>query len=107
MMKAARFSQFGGPEVLEIVDLPAPHPGPGGVGDGTTTDRLTPTLVPSLATVSLHEAHACARKTNGTVWCWGYDTHGELGAGTISAQFCYEATNRCRPAPGPVMLACP
>jgi NADPH:quinone reductase-like Zn-dependent oxidoreductase len=28
-MKAARFSQFGGPEVLEIVDLPDPHAGPG------------------------------------------------------------------------------
>src|SRR6204780_90032 len=31
MMKAVRFSQFGGPEVLEIVDLPDPHPGPGEV----------------------------------------------------------------------------
>ncbi|MEB8340807.1 NADP-dependent oxidoreductase [Streptomyces endophyticus] len=28
-MKAARFSRFGGPEVLEIVDLPDPHPGAG------------------------------------------------------------------------------
>ncbi|WP_442941914.1 NADP-dependent oxidoreductase [Nocardia sp. NBC_00416] len=28
-MKAVRFNQFGGPEVLEIVDLPDPHPGPG------------------------------------------------------------------------------
>ena len=28
-MKAARYSQFGGPEVLEIVDLPDPHAGPG------------------------------------------------------------------------------
>ncbi|MGC4932231.1 NADP-dependent oxidoreductase [Gordonia sp. DT30] len=28
-MKAARFSRFGGPDVLEIVDLPAPHAGPG------------------------------------------------------------------------------
>jgi NADPH:quinone reductase-like Zn-dependent oxidoreductase len=28
MMKAVRFNQFGGPEVLEIVDLPDPHPGP-------------------------------------------------------------------------------
>jgi NADPH:quinone reductase-like Zn-dependent oxidoreductase len=27
-MKAAQFSQFGGPEVLEIVDLPDPHPDP-------------------------------------------------------------------------------
>ncbi len=30
-MKAARFSRYGGPEVLEIVDLPDPHPGPGQV----------------------------------------------------------------------------
>ena len=31
MVKAARFSRFGGPGVLEIVDLPEPHPGPGQV----------------------------------------------------------------------------
>ena len=31
MVKAVRFSQFGGPEVLEIVNLPDPHPGPGEV----------------------------------------------------------------------------
>lgn len=30
-MQAARFSRFGTPDVLEIVDLPAPHPGPGEV----------------------------------------------------------------------------
>ncbi|WP_067570829.1 NADP-dependent oxidoreductase [Nocardia acidivorans] len=30
-MKAVRFSRFGGPEVLEVVDLPDPHPGPGQV----------------------------------------------------------------------------
>ncbi|WP_432177820.1 NADP-dependent oxidoreductase [Streptomyces sp. NBC_00063] len=30
-MKAARFSRFGGPEVLELVDLPDSHPGPGEV----------------------------------------------------------------------------
>jgi NADPH:quinone reductase-like Zn-dependent oxidoreductase len=30
-MKAARFSRFGGPEVLELVDLPDPHAGPGEV----------------------------------------------------------------------------
>jgi NADPH:quinone reductase-like Zn-dependent oxidoreductase len=31
MLKAVCFSRFGGPEVLEIVDLPDPHPGPGQV----------------------------------------------------------------------------
>lgn len=30
-MKAVRFSRFGGPEVLEIVELAEPHPGPGQV----------------------------------------------------------------------------
>ena len=30
-MKAVQFSCFGGPEVLEIVELPNPHPGPGQV----------------------------------------------------------------------------
>ncbi len=28
-MNAVRFNRFGGPEVLEIADLPDPHPGPG------------------------------------------------------------------------------
>ena len=28
-MKAIQYSQFGGPEVLELVDLPDPTPGPG------------------------------------------------------------------------------
>ncbi|MGK9168057.1 zinc-binding dehydrogenase [Inquilinus limosus] len=30
-MKAVQFSRFGGPEVLEIIDLPIPQPGPGEV----------------------------------------------------------------------------
>ena len=28
-MQVVRFSRFGGPEVLELVDIPEPHPGPG------------------------------------------------------------------------------
>ena len=31
MLRAVRFNRFGGPEVLEIVDLPDPHPGRGQV----------------------------------------------------------------------------
>ncbi|WNI20828.1 NADP-dependent oxidoreductase [Streptomyces sp. ITFR-16] len=30
-MKAVQFSEYGGPEVLNLVDLPDPHPGPGQV----------------------------------------------------------------------------
>jgi NADPH:quinone reductase-like Zn-dependent oxidoreductase len=43
MMKAVRFSQFGDPEVLEIADLPDPHPGAGeiaGVADVAVGDRV-------------------------------------------------------------------
>jgi NADPH:quinone reductase-like Zn-dependent oxidoreductase len=42
MMKAARFSQFGGPEVLEIVELPDPHPGPGQVRIATRAAGVNP-----------------------------------------------------------------
>jgi NADPH:quinone reductase-like Zn-dependent oxidoreductase len=28
-MKAVQYNEFGGPEVLKIVELPDPHPGPG------------------------------------------------------------------------------
>ena len=35
-MKAAQFSRFGGPEVLEILDLPDPHPGPARPGSWST-----------------------------------------------------------------------
>jgi NADPH:quinone reductase-like Zn-dependent oxidoreductase len=43
MMKAARFSQFGGPEVLEIVDLPDPHPGPGQIRVAVRAAGVNPT----------------------------------------------------------------
>jgi NADPH:quinone reductase-like Zn-dependent oxidoreductase len=41
-MKAVRFSRFGGPEVLEIVDLPDPHPGPGQVRIAVRAAGLNP-----------------------------------------------------------------
>jgi hypothetical protein len=43
-MKGVRFSRFGGPEVLEIVDLPDPHPGPG-VGDLSVVIEISSTLL--------------------------------------------------------------
>jgi len=56
----------------------------GQLGDGTTTDHSTPTLINSL--VSVAEIHAgasfaCARKTSGELYCWGRNGTGELGDG--------------------------
>ncbi len=56
--------------------------GSGQLGDGTTTDRLTPTAVPGLSAVidiAAGLAHTCALRSNGTVVCWGTDGEGELG----------------------------
>jgi NADPH:quinone reductase-like Zn-dependent oxidoreductase len=43
MMKAVRFSEFGGPEVLKIVDLPDPHAGPGQIRVAVHAAGINPT----------------------------------------------------------------
>jgi NADPH:quinone reductase-like Zn-dependent oxidoreductase len=42
MMKAVRCSQFGGPEVLDIVDLPDPHAGPDQIRVGVHAVGVNP-----------------------------------------------------------------
>ncbi len=54
----------------------------GQVGDGTTTDRLTPTDVVGLGTgvaaVSEGSFHTCALMTSGGAKCWGANSTGQL-----------------------------
>ncbi|MCB9655140.1 MAG: hypothetical protein H6729_13535 [Deltaproteobacteria bacterium] len=61
----------------------------GQIGDGTTSlSRLIPTragiveLGDQVAQVEAGFAHTCALKMDGTVWCWGTNSNGELGDGT-------------------------
>ena len=58
----------------------------GQVGDGTSTDRWTPTAVVGLATgvraISAGSLHTCAVTTGGGVKCWGQGSYGQLGDGT-------------------------
>lgn len=58
----------------------------GQLGDGTTTERHKPVKVRGLPrdilAVSAASLHTCALDSSGTVWCWGYNQAGELGAGT-------------------------
>ncbi|MBX3201441.1 MAG: hypothetical protein KF894_25115 [Labilithrix sp.] len=59
----------GGP----IVSTPTPTQikGPGGVGFLTDVVAVAPGL-----------RHVCARKSDGSVWCWGKNDRGQLGDGT-------------------------
>ncbi len=61
------------------------------LGNGAFIDvysTSTPLPAIGLSTVSslaVGEYHACARKSSGTLHCWGYNTYGQVGAGPGSA----------------------
>lgn len=60
----------------------------GQLGNGTTTDASTPVQVAALGAnvVEIGTAgdHACARKADGTMWCWGNNSAHQLGVTTPS-----------------------
>ncbi len=63
--------------------------GEGELGDGTTTDRLTPVAVVmpagvSFTSVSVGRAHTCGLTPGGVAYCWGYNLRGRLGDGTTT-----------------------
>src|SRR6185295_1544489 len=60
----------------------------GQVGDGTTdTPKPSPVQVAALGTSVVEVAagsapQTCARKGDGTLWCWGRNEYGQVGDGT-------------------------
>lgn len=62
----------------------------GALGDGTTRAPASPlhaVMVEGLdgvAEVAVGDNFTCARKTDGTVWCWGENERGQLGSGTFA-----------------------
>jgi hypothetical protein len=58
-------------------------------GPAGTPGDSGPTQIAGLtdvAAISLGTDHACVRKTDSTVWCWGADQLGQLGDGTTSSR---------------------
>jgi alpha-tubulin suppressor-like RCC1 family protein len=62
----------------------------GELGDGTTTDRFTPVQVKGLTGVITQvpagEGFSLALRSDGTVWAWGQNNHGQLGRGIITSE---------------------
>ena len=59
----------------------------GQIGDGTTTNRLSPVTVSGsfrATALALRGRHTCALGVDGRLYCWGDNTSGELGDGTRS-----------------------
>jgi alpha-tubulin suppressor-like RCC1 family protein len=74
----------------------------GELGDGTGTDGQYPVTVitsPSnplsdVVQMSAGNYHACAVKSDGTVWCWGYNDSGQLGDNsTTESKVAVEVSN--------------
>jgi alpha-tubulin suppressor-like RCC1 family protein len=62
--------------------------GNGEIGDGTTgTDRVFPTSQLgnyNFTQISLGDGHTCGILVNGSTFCWGYNSYGQLGDGTTT-----------------------
>jgi alpha-tubulin suppressor-like RCC1 family protein len=59
--------------------------GNGQLGDGTTTQRLSPVQIgtgTSWVAVAVGSIHSLALKQDGTLWAWGNNAQGQLGDGT-------------------------
>jgi alpha-tubulin suppressor-like RCC1 family protein len=64
----------------------------GQIGDGTTTDRSTPTVVTgpgggaplAFASISTGFAHNCGRTTGDAIYCWGANNSGQLGSDGVN-----------------------
>ncbi len=70
-----------------------------------TSFELIPVAIDEVAEISLGTAHSCARRTDGTVWCWGEADRGQLGVAVSTP--CPRGSGNCSLTPLEVPLPLP
>jgi alpha-tubulin suppressor-like RCC1 family protein len=62
----------------------------GQLGDGSVTGHIQPTRVTSVngpwAAVALGNAHTCGLLTTGALYCWGENSRGQIGDGSVNGR---------------------
>ena len=86
--------------------------GNGQLGDGTQASSNVPVSVVGLptgaSTVTGGGDHTCASVLDGTVYCWGFNNHGQTGNGTmVFPQLTPQPVQRLAPPPGTFTLMPP
>ncbi len=52
-------------------------------GSDAVTHPVRMSGLPTVAAVDLGRGHTCAVDVNGAVWCWGLNSHGQVGDGNV------------------------
>ncbi len=68
----------------------------GQLGDNTNTDRMMPVQVvgpggagylSNIVAITAASSQTCALNSSGTVYCWGFNSYGQLGDGTTTTRY--------------------
>jgi alpha-tubulin suppressor-like RCC1 family protein len=82
----------------------------GVLGNGTTATTLAAVQVDlqgkKAQAIAAFNAHACALLTDGSVWCWGDDSSGQLGNGAVTPDAGSATPVQVQGLPGAVSAVC-